>query len=104
MDWEAFKREGARMSADDSRLKDLQRQLAKIQDQFGKLAGDQAAPTFGEFAKTFLQRKEMDPSLRASTKRIIKHQVTAHLIPTFGQLPIDKVTNVEFLTWVTKQR
>ena len=88
----------------DERILELQRQLAKVSETMSKISGERRAPTFGEFAQGYLESKIANPTLRDTTKRSFSQQVEGHLIPTFGTLPIDKISNAEFLKWVIAKR
>ena len=88
----------------DERILELQRQMARINASISLMAGDRRMPTFGEYATTYMENKLMNPSLRDTTKRSFAQQVAGHLIPTFGETPIDKLGNVEFLKWVLAKR
>jgi integrase len=92
------------VSHGNERILELQRQMARINESIRLIAGDRQMPTFGEYAKTYLENKLANPSLRDTTKRSFYQQVACHLIPTFGATPIDKVGNVEFLKWVVAKR
>lgn len=91
------------MSGDDD-IKALQKQLAMMTAMMNKLAGDQKAVLFGDFARTYLETKMRNPTLRGSTLRSFEYQVRGHLIPAFGLLPIERVNNAEWLYWVTEKR
>lgn len=88
----------------DDALKELQRQIVKINASIDKLAGDHKTVTFGEFAIRVMADKLDNPTLRASTKIIFENQVKMHLIPAFGAMNIAAVNNIEFLKWVSKVR
>lgn len=87
------------MSDQDS-LRSLQRQIAKLSGAIGKLAGDRPALLFKDYANPYLAAKLLNPTLRSSTKASFANQVTKHLVPAFGHLPIDKISNAEWLAWV----
>lgn len=95
-----IKEEGESMSD----IKDLQRQIAKLNESIGRLAGDQEAIQFETYAKACLEAKLLNPTLRASTKRSFQNQVTNHLVPAFGSLELGKITNPVFLKWVIEKR
>lgn len=78
--------------------------MAALNLTLAKLAGEQHILLFGDFAREYLKQKMANPTLREATKRSFEHQVLHHLIPTFGRLPLDKVTNAEFLYWVIERR
>lgn len=88
----------------DERIKDLQRQIAKLSGSIAHLAGDQPTLLFREFASEYLRAKLRNPTLRAATKASFENQVRKHLIPRFGLLPLDKLTNAEWLYWVTEEK
>lgn len=81
-------------------LRDLQRQIAKLSGTIGKMAGDRPALLFKDYASPYLAAKLLNPTLRGSTKASFANQVTKHLLPAFGHLPIDKIANAEWLGWV----
>lgn len=85
-------------------LKDLQRQIAKLNESMSRLAGDQEAIQFGKYAQEYLRQKLLNPTLRRSTKRSFQNQVTHHLVPAFGSLEMGKITNLVFLQWVMDKR
>ncbi len=91
------------MSSDEQIL-ELQRQMAKMTETMRKISGDRRTPTFGEFAAEYMEQKLANPTLRETTKRSFYQQVACHLIPTFGDTPIDKVNNKDFLKWVVAKR
>jgi integrase len=88
----------------EEKLAELQRQFAKMTETMSQISGVKKVPTFAEFASEYLEEKLANPTLRDTTKRSFEQQVAGHLIPTFGELPLDKVSNKEFLRWVTQKR
>lgn len=85
-------------------LKDLQRQIAKLNESMSRLAGEQEAIRFESFAQEYLKRKLLNPTLRRATKESFRNQVQKHLIPAFGGLELRQITNAVFLQWVTQKR
>lgn len=88
----------------DEDLKNLQRQAAALTESLKKLSGDQPVETFGKFAAHYLASKMDRPNIRASTKNAFAIQVTNHLIPAFGALPLDQVNNIEWLKFVAAKK
>lgn len=88
----------------DDRLKELQRQLLKLQGSVNALAGEQETILFKDFAATHLANKLANPTLREATKRSFEHSVRMHLVPAFGLLPLERINNTEWLQWVTDMR
>jgi integrase len=88
----------------DDKLAELQRQFAKMTETMSQISGVKKIPTFAEFAGDYLEEKLANPTLRDTTKRSFEQQVAGHLIPTFGEMPVDKIGNKEFLRWVTEKR
>ena len=78
--------------------------MAKMSESIGKLTGDDAAPQFGDYAMDYLAAKLDNPTLRQSTKTSFENQVLKHLIPAFGALQMDKITNAVFLRQVSAMR
>lgn len=78
--------------------------MATMAETMRLISGERRTPTFGEFAKGYLEEKLANPTLRDTTKRSFYQQVDKHLIPTFGAIPIDKISNVDFLKWVVSKR
>lgn len=91
------------MSSDEN-LRDLQRQIARISGSIGKLAGDKPTMLFKDFAEPYCAAKMLKPNIRKATKVSFENQVTKHLVPAFGHLPLDKITNAEWIDWFTKPR
>lgn len=87
-----------------SDLKALQKQFAEISGAMAKLVGDQPTILFRDFALEYLRAKLLNPTLRTSTKRSFENQVEKHLIPAFGNLPLERIKNGEWLQWVTDMR
>lgn len=85
-------------------VRNIQRQIGNLTDALSKLTGEQTAPLFADYARGYLGKKLLRPTLRQSTKNAFGDQVRIHLIPQFGQRPIDKVTNTEWLEWIAKER
>lgn len=87
-----------------SDLKALQRQIAELSAAANRMAGDDQAVLFREFANEILERKLASPVNRVNTKRSFETQIRIHLIPAFGHLPIDKIKNDVWLDWVNQTR
>lgn len=85
-------------------VKELQKQLAKLSEDMARLAGAQENVTFADQALKHLGLKLANPTLRSATKRSFENQVTRHLVPSFGELPINKIGNPDWLKWVTETR
>ena len=83
-------------------LKDVQRQLAALTESLRKISGDTPQITFGVWADQYLSSKMDRPTLRQSTKNAFALQVKNHLIPAFGALPLDHITNAIWLRHVMK--
>lgn len=88
----------------DEGIRELRRQADKMAEMMRRLDGERPMPLFDAFALAYLDGKLRDPSLREATKRSFKHHVKNHLVPVFGKLPLDKLTNTEWLNWVTGLR
>jgi integrase len=88
----------------DEDIKALRRQAEAFSETIRKLMGTDETQSFATFAAHYLALKNDRPHIRESTKRAFAIQVINHLIPAFGALPIDKVTNAEWLRWVMKKR
>lgn len=84
----------------DDQFRDLQRQFAKLSGQLDKLAGDRPALLFRDYAQPYCAQKLLNPTLRSATKASFANQVQKHLVPAFGHLALDKITNAEWLAWV----
>lgn len=87
----------------DEALKSLRKQIESLNAAVAKMSGDNPVPTFGEFASSYLKEKLARP-LREATKRSFENQVRLHLIPGFGGLFIDKMTNPVWLEWVEREK
>lgn len=87
----------------DEDLKSLQRQVATLSAGIAKLSGDAQIPTFAEFAQEYLREKMMRP-LREATKRSFENQVRLHLVPGFGGILIDRLTNALWLEWIEREQ
>lgn len=85
-------------------LDNLRRQVAELSASFNRLAGDRIVLSFKDFALEYLKRKLANPTLRAATKEAFENQVRKHLVPRFGALPIEKISNAEWLYWVTEEQ
>ncbi len=93
------------MADDNSNaLRELQRQMAKINESINRLSGESITPLFQDFATLYLGEKMNNPTLRASTKEAFRQHVKNHLIPAFGLQPLDKINNPMWLTWVVDTR
>lgn len=88
----------------DEKLRDIQRQSAKIAEAINRLAGDSPTLLFREYATKHLAQKLANPTLRDSTKELFRNQIEKHLRPAFGPLPLDQITNATWLKWVTSMR
>lgn len=87
-----------------SELKDLRRKISDLSAHIDRLSGDQVTLLFKDFAEEYLKTKLASPVLRQSTKDSFENQVRNHLIPRFGALPLERVTNAEFVYWVNETR
>lgn len=87
-----------------SEVKELQKQLAKLSEDMARLAGEQENVKFADQALKHLGLKLANPTLRSATKRSFENQVTKHLVPSFGELPINKIGNPDWLKWITETR
>jgi integrase len=85
-------------------LRDLQRQIARISGSLDKMAGDRPRVLFRDFAAAYNATKQQDPTLSFATKRLFAHQTLNVLIPAFGHLALEEITNPAFLTWVSATR
>lgn len=85
------------MTDDMAALRD---RLAKLTGELNRLAGDAPVIIFRDFATKYLKEKLSRPNLRESTKASFEIQVRKHLIPRFGVLPLDKVSNALWLQWI----
>lgn len=85
-----------------SDLDELRRQIEKLSGMIK--INDQPPVTFGEFAQKYLMTKLQNPTLRESTKKCFENQIKNHLIPTFGNFPLSRVNNIEFLYWINDVR
>jgi integrase len=88
----------------DEAFRALQRQMQKLAEDMSKHAGETPVVLFGVYAEQYLSAKLARPKLRASTKRSFENQVRKHLIPRFGSLPIDKITNAVWLAWIEDEK
>jgi integrase len=86
----------------DDAMKELRRQAERLNDALQKLSGDHTSMSFSDFAKNYLLLKMDRPTLRTSSKQSFSIQVNNHLIPAFGSMPIDTITNADWLRWVMK--
>lgn len=85
-------------------LRDLQRQAARLNEQLLKISGDTQATLFSEYAAQYTALKMDRPNLRKSTKQAFEIQIRAHLLPAFGHLALEAITNSEWLKWVAQVR
>lgn len=90
--------------SNDEALRALQRQMAKLTADLNRVAGDTPVILFKDFAETYTARKLLRPNLRKSTKTSFLNQITKHLVPRFGQLPLNKINNTPWLQWVTEDK
>lgn len=81
----------------------LAKGLSRLVSQAADLIAPKDAITYGEFARRYTATK-MKTSLRHNTKDSFQRQQTKHLIPAFGHLPIDQITNEAWLDWVEATR
>lgn len=84
----------------DQRLREMQRQMVKLNESMAGFAGDRVTSTFGEFAQVYLAEKMASPEHRDSTKRATEYQFRRNLVPAFGQIPIDKFGNADWNRWI----
>lgn len=90
------------MENDD--IKQLQRLIDQLSGKVNRLTGDRRTLLFKEFAAEYLAAKLANPSLRQSTKNAFANQVKTHLGPAFGELPLDRIKNGEWINFVTDMR
>jgi integrase len=90
--------------SNDEALRALQRQMAKLTAGLNRVAGDTPVILFKDYALQYMTAKLARPTLRASTKISFENQVRKHLIPRFGMLPLDKITNAIWLQWVEDEK
>lgn len=88
----------------DEEIRALKRQLEAMNKVVANAIGDRQTILFEHFAAEYLKNKLLNPSLRAATKNSFRNQVLNHLIPAFGRFPLDKLSNAEWLKWVTELR
>lgn len=94
----------ANESAMSDELEDLKRKIAGISDSLGRITSAQSAPLFKDFALAYLKEKLSNPTLRDSTKRAFRIQLERHLVPAFGNLPLSRIKNGEWVAWVADIR
>jgi len=85
-------------------MSELLKQMLKLQQMTERMTGERKVTLFKDFAFEYLLEKINNPTLRAGTKKCFELQTRVHLIPAFGTLELDKITNAVWLTWVTKKR
>jgi integrase len=90
--------------SDAELIRSLQNQMATLAATLAKVTGERRMPTFAEVASPYLADKLTNPTLRAATKRSFNNSVRLHLLPAFGSMTLDKLTNVEWLKWVESER
>lgn len=83
-------------------FKDLQRQAESLNEALRKMGGDAISLSFADYATQYLLQKLDRPTIRTSTKQAFSIQIKNHLIPAFGPMPIDKITNADWLRHVMK--
>lgn len=86
----------------DDPLSELKKQAERLNEAIKRIGGESQSVTFKDFAMQYLTAKLDRPTLRQSTKDSFSAQVKNHLIPAFGDAPIDKITNADWLRWVMK--
>ena len=92
------------MADEAAELARVRQLLAEIQATTLRLAIDKPPVLFGDYAKAYLASKLLRPTLRQSTKDRFTNDVNRHLIPAFGKLPLDKISNAVWLAWVSEEK
>jgi integrase len=87
----------------DEKIRELQKQIEKLNVSIATLAGDKAVPTFGEFMRRYRDEKLASSELRDSTKSAFDYQVRRNL-PAFAEIPVDKFGNADWNAWVSKMK
>lgn len=90
--------------SNDEDFRALQRQMQATMEKMNKLAGDVPAILFKDFANEYMHQKLARPTLRESTKTSFENQVRKHLVPRFGALPLNKISNAIWLEWVDEEK
>lgn len=88
----------------DEAFKDLQRLAERLQRNISRMGGARGKFPFRLFATTYCLTKLENPTLRSSTKRAFENQLKNHLIPAFGEMELEKITNAVWLKWVIKTK
>ncbi|WP_122261623.1 tyrosine-type recombinase/integrase [Ornithinimicrobium cerasi] len=57
--------------------------------------------TYADWHETWMTQR---PDLRESTRARVEGIARVHLLPTFGHLPVQRITQQDVQTWVTKQQ
>lgn len=89
---------------DDEKLRAVLRQAAELSAQLNRMAGDTPVTLFSDYARAYMEAKNKRPKLRKSTKASFQNQVVNHLIPRFGALPLDKITNAIWCQWTEEEK
>lgn len=90
--------------SDGEDIRALQRQMAATLEKLNKMAGDRPTLLFKEYAEAYLAGKLLRPKLRKSTKAGFENQIRKHLVPRFGGLPLNKITNIPWLQWTEEEK
>lgn len=89
---------------DDEEIRTLQKQIAQIGGALSALVGERPEVLFADYAYQYLQIKLKSPVLREATKRSFEQQIRLNLVPAFGKIPLRKITNEDWLSWVVSVR
>lgn len=84
----------------DEKLREMQRQVAKLTESIAAMAGEKIVPTVGEFAQEFITEQLASSELRDSTKAAKEYQIRRNIIPAWGPMPMDKLGNVDWNKWI----
>lgn len=84
----------------EEKLREMQRQVAKLTESIASMAGEKVVPTVGEFASEFLTEQLASSEHRESTKRAKEYQIRRNIIPAWGPMPMDKLGNVDWNKWI----
>lgn len=72
----------------------------ELEDAGAPRAVRATAPKFSEFASSWLDRpRKNGQPLRASTRRTYEHYLDHHILPTFGDKPLDRITADDVEAW-----
>ena len=76
--------------------------MSQVEEMNRRFVARFRPPLLRDFAKIYLSAKLKNADLRESTKKSFENQVTKHLIPGLGHLPLDLVTGEEWDAWVLR--